>query len=541
MYHDVVVAPQLTDFCTSSSLYKMDDTLYTHVTDVPSPDTFIKDLLFEDGIQGSFNASRTSLKDLHPYRSDSVSIEVSSSSQGSNSTESSDTSESISPTTTLFLPNSEYLSSPGEQNSQGSTPSSSSPEKSSSLKYPPCEVCSGKSSGLHYGCYTCEACKNFFRRYLLRNEGFHCKKSGNCPIINQSRGNCAGCRLQKCLSVGMSKERSKIGRYTHAQRSETIREVNKLEGKPVDDSTYVYRTYEKCPDSYLNGNIGKIKVEPEETLEIDQSGFGLIDTLVEAMDAIEHFGPEGKTQEGRLRIIEKHYEKYLAMVKLFGPLNAIPKEEFFTLLKMHNIDLGDSWNKFKTVGNNCQPVVQRYCEFAFQIPGFKELSQNDQGNLLKYGHCEFFIILMHEGYVDEYKIFLEMNGVPSHCEEAADKIFSRELIELQCELFMKWQKLNLQKAEIALLIAMSLVCSERCDLEAPEKVSHIHSMLMDILLNYLKLHYGSDGYKRFAKFIDCITFCRLGSEMYFREYKELSNNQMITEAVPDFPALCPDG
>ncbi|XP_045196078.2 nuclear receptor ROR-beta-like [Mercenaria mercenaria] len=422
--------------------------------------------------------------------------------------------------------------------------------KQNALKYPPCAVCSGKSSGLHYGCYTCEACKNFFRRYLLRSGGFNCKKNNNCPIGNRSRGNCSGCRLKKCLEIGMSKEKSKIGRYTHSQRTETIREVNKLEGKMyVDESpvklekdlekaqtenmTQEVNETDNCvsvPNSSLS-NVGEVLTEGERDL---------LKELTESIDAIEHFGERGKTAEGRKQIIEEHYDRYLAKVKLFGPLKAIPKDEYFTLLKLHNIDLDGRWNLFKQEANNCAHIVERYCKFAYKIPGFQTISIKDQESLLKVGHCEFFVILMHDGYDHERQIFLEMNGVPAHIEEASDKIFSRYLIEIQADIFQRWQKACLLKEEKTLLCAMSLVCSDRIDLENPTEVEKIHTDLTNLLMKVLRINYGKEAQKRFAKFIDILMFCRQAADAYFKEYQEMSQFDMIQQVAPAFPALCPD-
>lgn len=422
--------------------------------------------------------------------------------------------------------------------------------KQNALRYPPCAVCTGKSSGLHYGCYTCEACKNFFRRYLLRSGAFNCKKNNNCVISNKSRGNCSGCRLKKCLEVGMSKEKSKIGRYTHSQRTETIKEVNKLEGKFYRDEMQVKQEngLEQLQTEnlaqYMNETVGCQTVsEPTSVGEVPaltESEKELLAVLSESLDTIDHFGERGRTPEGRKKIIDEHYDRYLAKVKLIGPLRAIPKDEYFTLLKLYNIDLDGRWTLFKQEANNCAHVVERYCKFAYKIPGFQSLSVNDQETLLKIGHCEFFVILMHEGYDHEKQIYLEMNGVPAHVEEAADKIFSRELIEMQTVIFQRWQKADLMKEEKTLLCAMSLLCSDRVNLENPSQVEKIHGELTDLLLKVLQINYGKEAEKRFAKFIDILTFCRQASDAYYKEYQEMSQFDMIQQVAPAFPTLCPD-
>ncbi|XP_041037625.1 nuclear receptor subfamily 2 group F member 1-A-like isoform X5 [Carcharodon carcharias] len=87
-----------------------------------------------------------------------------------------------------------------------------------------CMVCGDKSSGKHYGQFTCEGCKSFFKRCVRRNLSYSCRGSRNCPIDQHHRNECQHCRFQKCLKVGMRREVSSLftapvmrGRLSHTQ------------------------------------------------------------------------------------------------------------------------------------------------------------------------------------------------------------------------------------------------------------------------------------------------------------------------------------
>ena len=69
-----------------------------------------------------------------------------------------------------------------------------------------CVVCNDKSSGKHYGQFTCEGCKSFFKRSVRRNLTYSCRGNRTCPIDQHHRNQCQYCRLKKCLKMGMRRE-----------------------------------------------------------------------------------------------------------------------------------------------------------------------------------------------------------------------------------------------------------------------------------------------------------------------------------------------
>ncbi|GFN98744.1 nuclear receptor ror-gamma [Plakobranchus ocellatus] len=134
---------------------------------------------------------------------------------------------------------------------------------------PPCKICGGKASGLHYGVNTCEACKltkpsicsklrilctetaflgcheqGFFRRAIKFQRKYRCFRQQRCDVVGgrSVRTSCPFCRLQKCLDMGMAHSAIKTGRYTHAKRTENIMEVKRLELHPAvsgDPNTFL--------------------------------------------------------------------------------------------------------------------------------------------------------------------------------------------------------------------------------------------------------------------------------------------------------------
>merc|ERR1712242_571522 len=69
-----------------------------------------------------------------------------------------------------------------------------------------CQVCGDKASGKHYGLYSCEGCKGFFKRTVRKELTYSCRDHKQCVIDKRQRNRCQYCRYQKCIRMGMKRE-----------------------------------------------------------------------------------------------------------------------------------------------------------------------------------------------------------------------------------------------------------------------------------------------------------------------------------------------
>lgn len=408
------------------------------------------------------------------------------------------------------------------------------------LAFPPCAICSGTATGSHYGEITCEACKGFFRRYLQKKEEYKCTKGGNCEIINRNRGNCAGCRLKKCLALHMSKDKSKYGRYTLTHRTETIKKMNKFNGMEVTESA----TGGNEKDLEINENktisydlesemIGRKIIKNAQNLNVS-NGFSsaLVSELVKAMEDIQPFGPNIKTTEQIMERHRYHAERYRRKTELFGRMNRIPKDEYYRLYKDFGIDIDGRMEELKLCCKDVEGSVERYCNFAKHIPGFYRLPYRDQSNLLKSSRADFFTIIMNKAYSKEHETFLDINGYGYHIDEVVDKFISRKLTLMMAESYCRWQMLEMSKEETAVIAALTLVFTDRCKLENHAEVEKIQFALTDIIQMELSKTDKANAQRRFTKIIDVLTLMRGTSELYLHEYNLMCQDDVLVEEVP---------
>ncbi|XP_030201776.1 estrogen receptor [Gadus morhua] len=88
-----------------------------------------------------------------------------------------------------------------------------------------CAVCSDYASGYHYGVWSCEGCKAFFKRSIQGHNNYMCPATNQCTIDRNRRKSCQACRLRKCYEVGMMKGGMRKDRGSRVLRRDKRRGV----------------------------------------------------------------------------------------------------------------------------------------------------------------------------------------------------------------------------------------------------------------------------------------------------------------------------
>ncbi|KAK3096225.1 hypothetical protein FSP39_024661 [Pinctada imbricata] len=273
----------------------------------------------------------------------------------------------------------------------------------------PCKVCGDKSSGVHYGIITCEGCKGFFRRSQAGPVNYQCPRNKNCVIDRVNRNRCQYCRLQKCLALGMSRDAVKFGRMSKKQREKVEDEANyvkqnRMNGYDVPSSVMQspnnnnqFQTFNDCSLMFTSNGYTAYTLpspisdsQPETPLSPDPPAYPTSPVTAQQphpialLRAIDIMDPSsfGKA------IVEAHQRTCLYTAEQIDLIKSNPPSQDI-LDAFQSMPHQKLWSE---VAEKITIAVQQIIEFAKMVPGFMDLSQDDQIMLLKAGSFELALV-----------------------------------------------------------------------------------------------------------------------------------------------------
>ncbi|GFO00694.1 retinoic acid receptor rxr [Plakobranchus ocellatus] len=175
----------------------------------------------------------------------------------------------------------------------GPSPSPGLPHSSLHTKHI-CAICGDRASGKHYGVYSCEGCKGFFKRTVRKDLTYACRDDKNCMIDKRQRNRCQYCRYMKCLSMGMKREAVTAVQEERQRVKEKGEEVESTSGAnndmPVEQileaELAVDPKIENYIDTQMESGLDNLR---DPVVNICQAADKQLFTLVEWAKRIPHF------------------------------------------------------------------------------------------------------------------------------------------------------------------------------------------------------------------------------------------------------------
>ncbi|XP_060055320.1 retinoic acid receptor RXR-alpha isoform X1 [Erinaceus europaeus] len=315
-----------------------------------------------------------------------------------------------------------------------------------------CAICGDRSSGKHYGVYSCEGCKGFFKRTVRKDLTYTCRDNKDCLIDKRQRNRCQYCRYQKCLAMGMKREAVQEERQRGKDRNENEVESTSSanEDMPVEKILEAELAVEPKTETYVEANMG---LNPNS----DSDGM-CVTPCMGGGDSV------------------------LSLQLTWGPSSMKPNDP---------------------VTNICQAADKQLftlVEWAKRIPHFSELPLDDQVILLRAGWNELLIASFSHRSIAVKDGILLATGLHVHRNSAhsagVGAIFDRVLTEL----VSKMRDMQMDKTELGCLRAIVLFNPDSKGLSNPAEVEALREKVYASLEAYCKHKYPEQP-GRFAKLL----------------------------------------
>ncbi|XP_062820989.1 nuclear receptor subfamily 1 group I member 3 isoform X2 [Anolis carolinensis] len=283
-----------------------------------------------------------------------------------------------------------------------------------------CAVCGDRATGYHFHAMTCEGCKGFFRRSVIKRIEFTCPFTSSCTITKAKRRQCQACRYQKCLAVGMRKDMIMSDEALRLRR--TLRHRKQKE--------------EQSPRGEPDQGAG-LTAEQEQLIEIlseaHQKNFD------SSFSQFTHYQPPV-----RLDIHSVRPQNGACLLSPEDYLESYPEEV-----------LPDVFSMVPILAEMSTFMIQQVIQFAKAIPAFRILPIEDQISLLKGTTLEICQIQFNTIFNEETKVW----ECGQHCytiQDAALAGFRQIYLEPLLKFHVSLRKLKLHEAEYVLLQALVL-------------------------------------------------------------------------------------
>ncbi|XP_044843834.1 oxysterols receptor LXR-beta isoform X2 [Mauremys mutica] len=340
-----------------------------------------------------------------------------------------------------ITPETEVLGTDGE----GSTHSAEEPERRRKKGPAPkmlgtelCSVCGDKASGFHYNVLSCEGCKGFFRRSVMKGAQYVCRGAGHCHMDMYMRRKCQLCRLRKCHQAGM--------------REQCVLSEEQLRKKKVRQQ------------QQQKGAGGEAPLPPR----------------------VPPLPPTPLTEPARLSP-----QQELMIQQLVAAQQQCNKRSFSDQPKVTPWPLGTDPNsrearqqRFAHFTELAIISVQEIVDFAKQVPGFLQLTREDQIALLKACTIEIMLLETARRYNHETESITFLKDFTYSKDDFHCAGLQVEFINPIFEFSRAMRRLQLDDAEFALLIAIDMFSADRPNVQQHGQVEALQQPYVEALHAY---------------------------------------------------------
>ncbi|XP_062894010.1 vitamin D3 receptor-like isoform X1 [Mobula hypostoma] len=390
-----------------------------------------------------------------------------------------------------------------------------------------CGVCGDKATGFHFNAMTCEGCKGFFRRSMKKKAHFTCPFNGSCSITKDNRRHCQACRLKRCQDIGMMKE--------FILTDEEVQRKKEMILKRKEEEAIKEAKKPKLSDAQEK-LIASLVEAHHKTYDTSYSDFNHFRPPVRAPSAMEASGesfsiepPQDLCSENSLSSFNSSSSDGCSLSIGTSQLARSPSSIF----GIYDDDGRNSKIKELTMLPHLADLVsysiQKVIGFAKAIPGFRELSADDQISLLKSSAIEIIMLRSNQSFSLDDMSWNCGDDFKYNVNDVTKAGHSMELLEPLVKFQVGLKNLNLHEQEHVLLMAICLLSPDRPGLQDRAQVEHIQDRLSETLQMYIRVKHPSPSNRLlYPKMIQKLTDLRSLSEEHSKQYQFLSFNPAHT-------------
>nr|1RJK_A Chain A, Vitamin D3 receptor [Rattus norvegicus]1RK3_A Chain A, Vitamin D3 receptor [Rattus norvegicus]1RKG_A Chain A, Vitamin D3 receptor [Rattus norvegicus]1RKH_A Chain A, Vitamin D3 receptor [Rattus norvegicus]2O4J_A Chain A, Vitamin D3 receptor [Rattus norvegicus]2O4R_A Chain A, Vitamin D3 receptor [Rattus norvegicus] len=181
--------------------------------------------------------------------------------------------------------------------------------------------------------------------------------------------------------------------------------------------------------------------------------------------------------------------------------------------------------------------IQKVIGFAKMIPGFRDLTSDDQIVLLKSSAIEVIMLRSNQSFtMDDMSWDCGSQDYKYDVTDVSKAGHTLELIEPLIKFQVGLKKLNLHEEEHVLLMAICIVSPDRPGVQDAKLVEAIQDRLSNTLQTYIRCRHPPPGsHQLYAKMIQKLADLRSLNEEHSKQYRSLSfqpeNSMKLTPLV----------
>ncbi|KAL4237268.1 Estrogen receptor [Mactra antiquata] len=329
-----------------------------------------------------------------------------------------------------------------------------------------CQVCSDNASGFHYGVWSCEGCKAFFKRSIQGPVDYVCPATNTCTIDKHRRKSCQACRLRKCYEVGMNKGSQRKERKSSGAASQS----NRSPKRPRSDSGDLINGVDSSPTPAKNSRKSRTTL------------------IIEALSKAD------------LPNLESYHNHSLPPTRehLLASFVKLAEKELVFLI---------NWAK--------------------NVPGYTELSLGDQVHLIEC--CWMELLLLNCAFRSMEHAGRRLVIAPDLVLDRQywSNLGMGDVLEQVAAVSDQLVQYNLHKEELLLLQATVLANAEVRKLASFNKLHEIRQNILDSIIDIAQ-KYHPDNLKHVPSLLLLLTHIRQAAERATSYFQSVKSEGVIT-------------